>query len=85
VPLKQIYYAELLTPQKGGPTYSEVAEDAVVARLFNIPVRLASVASLIRMKEQAVGSAEAQRDKHLKDIERLKQHSVNLSINTDAG
>jgi len=76
VPLKQHYYAELLTPRKDGPTYSEVAKDAVDAKLFNIPVRLASVASLIRLKKQAVASAEAQRDKHLKDIERLKKHAV---------
>jgi hypothetical protein len=73
VPLKRLYYADLLTPQKDGPTYTEVAEDAVDAKLFNIPVRLASVVSLIRLKEQAVASAEAQRDKHLKDIERLKK------------
>jgi hypothetical protein len=73
VPLKQLYYAELLTPQKDGPAYSEVAKDAVDAKLFNIPVRLASVVSLIRLKEQAVASAEGQRAKHLKDIERLKK------------
>lgn len=73
VPLKRLYYAELLTPPKDGPTYSEVAKDAVNAKLFNIPVRLASVVSLIHLKKQAVASAEAQRDKHLKDIERLKK------------
>ena len=76
VQLKQLYYAELLTPQKGEPTYSEVANDAVDAKLFNIPVRLASVASLIRMKELALSSAEAQRDKHFKDIECLRKYSV---------
>jgi hypothetical protein len=52
VPLKQLYYAELLTPQKDGPTYSEVAKDAIDAKLFNIPVPLASVVSLIQLKEQ---------------------------------
>jgi|SRR5213593_3137644 len=76
VPLKQLYYADLLTPPKDGPTYSEFAKDAVDAKLFNIPVQLASVVSLIRLKEQAVASAEAQRDKHLNDIERLKKHAV---------
>ena len=73
VPLKQLYYAELLTPRKDGPAYAEIAKDAVDAKLFNISVSVASVASLIQMKEHAVASAEAQRDKHLKDIERLKQ------------
>ncbi|MDD5410488.1 MAG: hypothetical protein PHF31_03600 [Methylobacter sp.] len=76
VPLKRLYYAELLTPQKDGPTYFEVAKDAVDAKLFNIPVRLASVASLIRLKELAVASAETQKDKHIRDIERLKKHAV---------
>jgi hypothetical protein len=75
VPLKQNYYAELLTPDKDGPAYAEIAYDAVEGKLFNISVRIASVASLIRLKERAVKSAEAQRDKHLQDIERLKKHS----------
>jgi hypothetical protein len=41
--------------------YTEVAKDAVDAKLFNTPVRLASTASLILMKQQAVSSAEAQK------------------------
>jgi hypothetical protein len=76
VPLKQLYYADLLTPQKDGLTYLEVANDAVDAKLFNIPVRLVSVMSLLRMKEQAAASAEAQKEKHLEDIQRLKQHAA---------
>ena len=75
-PLKQLHYAELLTPQKNGPTYVEVAAGAIDAKVFNIPVRLASVASLIQMKEQAVVSAETQREKHLSDIECLREHAV---------
>lgn len=67
------YYAELLTPRKDGPTYSEIAKDAVKAKLFNIPVLLASKGSLIRLKEHAAKSAEAERDKHFKDIDRLKR------------
>lgn len=76
VPLKQLFYAEILTPRSDGQTYSEVDKNAVDAKLFNIPVRLASVASLIRMKEQAVSSTETQKEKHVKDIERLKEHAV---------
>ncbi len=75
VPLKGFYYAELLTPKKDGLTYAEVANDAVEARVFNIPVRLASVASLIRLKELAVASEEVQIGKHLKDIECLKKYT----------
>lgn len=73
VPLKGVYYAELLTPQKNGPTYSEVTKGAVDAKLFNIPVRLASVVSLIRLKELAIASAEAQKNKHVKDIQCLEK------------
>ena len=76
VPLKNYYYAELLTPKIDGPSHTEIAKQAVDAKLFGIPVRLASVASLIQMKEQAATSAESQRDKHLKDIERLRSHAV---------
>lgn len=72
VPLKQIHYAELLTPREGDPSYSEVAADAVEAKVFNIPVRVASVASLIRQKERAVVSGESGKDKHLTDIQLLK-------------
>ncbi len=76
VPLKQMYYAELLTPQRDGPTYADVEQDAVDAKLFNIPVRVASAAVLIKLKSKAVASAEAQRDKHMIDIERLKKYAA---------
>lgn len=76
VPLKSYYYAELLTPRKEGPSFSEVAEQAVNAKLFQKPVLIASPASLIRMKEQAVASADKERDKHLKDIERLRKYAA---------
>lgn len=76
VPLKQHLYAELLTPRPDGPTYSEVAGDAVDAKLFNIPVRVASPTSLIRMKEQALASAETQREKHRRDIELLRPYAL---------
>ena len=76
VPLKKFYYAELLTPRKEDPTFSDVTKDAVDARLFGIRVRLASITRLIRMKEQTVAAAEAQREKHLADIDRLSKHAV---------
>lgn len=76
VPLKKFYYAELLTPRKDDPTFSDVSKDSVDAKLFGIPVQLASIAQLIRMKEQAVAAAEAQREKHLADVDRLKKYAV---------
>ena len=76
VPLKKFYYAELLTPRKDDPAFSDVAKDAVNAKLFGIPVQLASAARLIRMKEQTVVSLEAERQKHVDDIGRLRRHAV---------
>lgn len=76
VPLKQTCYAEILTPPKEGPSFDDVASDAADAKVFNMPVRLASVRCLIQMKQRAAASAESQRDKHLGDIECLKRHTV---------
>ncbi|WP_143058245.1 hypothetical protein [Nitrosovibrio sp. Nv6] len=76
VQLKGMYYCEILTPRKNDPMYSELAEDAVDAKLFDIPVQVASVASLLRMKELAVASAEAVKDKHLRDIALLKARLI---------
>jgi hypothetical protein len=74
IPLKQHFYAELLTPRAEGPTYSEALVGAEKAKLFDRLVDVASAAVLIRMKELAATSAETQRDKHAKDIECLRKH-----------
>jgi hypothetical protein len=73
VPLKQYFYAELLTPRPEGPSYADALVGAQKAKLFNTPVHVASPAVLIRMKEVALASPEAQREKHLKDIECLRK------------
>lgn len=74
VPLKDApFYAELLTPKQGGMTYAEAEAGAVDARLFNIPVRVASVTALIGMKTQAAESTlGAERQKHLYDVKSLE-------------
>lgn len=65
-------YAELLTPHPDGITYADADADAVPAQLFGIPVRLASMAALRSMKQQAADSTTgAEQRKHLDDIERL--------------
>ena len=76
VPLKQHLYAELLTPLKDSIAYAEMERVAFPAKLFGIPVRLASPASLIHMKQTAVAAAVAQSEKHRKDIELLEPHVV---------
>lgn len=76
IPLKRTFYAELLTPREGSLSFSEVEAGAVNAKLFNIPVRLASVSALLEMKKYAVRSMTEQQDKHLKDIALLEQHAA---------
>lgn len=74
VPLKQFYYAELLTPLSGELTYSEIATDAISVKLFNIPVQVASVASLILLKKLAVAACTGkEKEKHLNDIQSLEK------------
>lgn len=72
VPLKQNYYAELLTPESGGLSYTEVESTAVSARLFGLPVLVASVATLLKMKRHAAAAADGQRQKHEADIALLE-------------
>lgn len=72
VPLKQNYYAELLTPEPTGLSYVEVESHAVAAKLFGIPVLVASRETLLQMKRRAVSSAEGQRQKHEADIALLE-------------
>lgn len=76
VTLKQLHYAELLTPRKDGPSFSAVAGQAVSGKLFGVPVLIASPASLIELKELAVASEKAAMEKHLNDIERLRAYAV---------
>lgn len=73
IPLKQQHYAELLTPSKDGPSFEESAADAVEVKLFNIPVRVASVKSLVRLKEHAVGLSSE--PKHQQDLELLRSRT----------
>jgi hypothetical protein len=72
VPLKQQLYADLLTPRPDGPTFSEVAGDAVDAKIYGLSIKVASPAALIRMKKQAIASADMQNEKHREDIELLR-------------
>jgi hypothetical protein len=59
-----------------GPTHSEIASIAVDAKLFNFAVRIVSPALILGMKEQAVLSAEAKRQKHHDSVECLREHGV---------
>ncbi len=75
-PLKSIFYAELMTPKPDEEEFSSVEASAVDAKLFGMPVRLASIETLLRMKEIAVRSTAGRQDKHLRDIELLKLYAV---------
>lgn len=74
--LKDEHYADILTPARDGLTFEEVISQSTSGNLFDLPVRIPSVASLIKLKEQAAASEKAQLEKHLKDIELLKEHTV---------
>lgn len=75
-PLKQIFYAELLTPRTGQSSFVDVSASAVDAKLFGLPVRLASRATLLQMKHAAVAAADESAEKHKKDIALLCQHDA---------
>lgn len=69
--IKDRYYAELLTPATGGPTFAEIAQSAEPASLFGIPVRVPSREMLVRLKLHALGAKHDGHDKHLADVELL--------------
>lgn len=73
VPLKGFYYAELLTPTQELPTFSQVDAGALPAKLFGIPVRVASIPTLIAMKKAAILATATQSEKHLTDIALLQK------------
>jgi hypothetical protein len=79
VPLKENFYAELLTPGTDSPKFSEIEEQAVDAKLFNIAVRVASISTLIAMKRYAAQVEPAQSEKHMVDISLLERHAAKPS------
>ncbi|MNF63639.1 hypothetical protein D3C84_453470 [compost metagenome] len=80
VPLKGSYYAELLTPTQGSPNYSEVEAVALPAKLFGMPVLVASIPTLITMKKAAVSALAEQSEKHLNDITLLQKCAAKTLI-----
>jgi len=71
MPIKHNYYAELLTPEKDGPSYDEIWHSSVEGKLFGMPVRIASISTMIVLKQRALDAANAQRAKHMSDLELL--------------
>lgn len=72
-PLKQQFYAELLTPPIGCPDFAAISESAEPAQLNSVPIRVASAAMLIRLVEWAIAANSEGREKHVADIELLRQ------------
>jgi hypothetical protein len=84
-PLKNaFFYAELLTPKNGGPTYDECTLELVKGKLYGIPVDIVGLEALIRLKEHAVeqheraGSGEVL-TKHRNDLDCLKRLSAHAA------
>lgn len=71
--IKDRYYAELLTPAAGGPTFEEITQSAEPAMLLGIPVRVPSREMLVRLKLHAIRAQHDGHDKHLADVELLLQ------------
>jgi len=75
-PLKQYYYADILTPSGSKPSFDEMAAGSVDAKLFGLPVRIPSRACLVQLKESAAANAERDLLKHRQDIALLKENAV---------
>ena len=73
--IKDRYYAELLTPAAGGPTFEEIAQSAEPAKLLGMPVRVPSRAMLVRLKLHSISAKHDGHDKHLADVELLLRPS----------
>ena len=76
VQLKKHYYADILTPSRSSASFEAIATASVEGKLFGIPVRIPSVASLIQLKEDAAASTEQDLLKHRQDIVLLRQHAA---------
>ncbi len=68
IPLKKVFYAELLTPISGGPTFESVFVDAEFGQLFGCRVRIASRVCLRLMKEQVISLTKGKISKHVDDL-----------------
>ena len=75
-PIKKVYYADIITPARGGLSFEELMNGSNIGNLFNIPVHIPSVANLIKLKESAVASTEKELSKHQQDIVLLRNHAV---------
>ena len=75
-PIKGVYYADIITPARGGLSFDELTNGSSMGKLFDIPVQIPSVANLIRLKESAVASTEKELSKHQQDIVLLRSHAI---------
>ncbi len=75
-PKKKFYYADIITPARGGLSFEDLMNGSRTGKLFNIPVHIPSVANLIKLKLSAVTSTEKELSKHQQDIVLLRSHAV---------
>jgi len=73
VPLKSVFYADLLTTKLSGPSYDEIHEKSIGAKLFGIRIKVASIDTLILMKQQVIARSKQDCVKHEQDIQSLKK------------
>lgn len=72
IPIKKHYYVEFLTPRKGFD-FTKMLGHSVSVSVGSLIVKVASVADLIRMKEDAVAESQRVLSKHEADLECLKK------------
>ena len=69
--LKTIHNADLLTPPAAWPDYAEISADFEKCPVGSVAVSVASVRSLIRLKEVACAAQPEHFEKHESDIKKL--------------
>ena len=72
VPIKHVHYVDLITPKSGGVDFEIALADAVPAKVFGLPIMVASRATLIQMKRETIAAAPADAAKHERDIKLLQ-------------
>lgn len=75
VSLKRQHYADILTPAHNGLTFADIANGSIAGNLFNIPVHIPSIETLIRLKEHVIATMEEELQKHQQDIELLNNNA----------
>jgi hypothetical protein len=79
LPLKNHYYVDIITPPKNGFAFSEVYQDSLNINFFDVPVKIPSISSLIKLAGFHFHSEPAN-IKRERDINLLLDAESNLKL-----